>query len=145
MQSYNESRMNDINVISMKDRELNEWKSDKLLKLRVELQVVGCECQDILRKDDSANQEDCNSLASLWHSSWKGCEDIIARATLDTKEQCSWLLDKRFHLRKELEEYGKTGLTELAEALSGDKEVLALVDQCWRESWKSSMELMSEK
>lgn len=136
------------------DKEMKEWKLAQLFKLQAELATFGCKCVPVWNEEltaekvkieqaEGASLSLAQKYAMMWHSAREGCVSIIEGATPETREQCSWLLDKRFTLRKELEEYGKKVLPELAVALGGDSSMLGIIDSQWRETWQKALSLVS--
>lgn len=140
----------------MEDREMTEWKLSQLFKLQAELAAFGSKCVPVWNKALTAEQVKLevgenksarlsHVYAEMWYGARNGCVDIVERATKENREHSSWLLDKRFSLRKELEEYGKKILPELAAALEDDCEMLRMTDQYWRESWQQALNMVSDK
>lgn len=138
------------------DKEMNEWKLAQLFRLQAELATFGCKCVPVWNAELTAEKvkleqaEDSSHTlpsvyASMWYSAREGCVSIIEAAMPETRELCSWLLDKRFALRKELEEYGKKVLPELAVALDGDSFMLSMIDNQWRETWQKALSLVSKE
>lgn len=142
--------------MELDDREMVEWKLNQLFKLQAELATFGCKCVPVWNKaltadlvkfenGESKSASLSHVYAEMWYAARNGCADIVERATKETREYSSWLLDKRFSLRKELEEYGKKILPELAAALEDDSETLRMTDKYWRESWQQALRMVTDK
>ena len=156
MSECNTELMNMNAEMELEDREMVEWKLNQLFKLQAELATFGSKCVPVWNKELTAEQVKLevgeNKSASLshiyaemWYAARNGCTDIVEHATKENRELCSWLLDKRFSLRKELEEYGKKILPELAAALEDDSETLRMTDKYWRESWLQALRMVTDK
>lgn len=147
--------MMDVQILPMnEDKEMKEWKLAQFFKLQAELAAFGCKCLPIWNEELTAEKVRITQAgkpsqtlpqiyASMWDNARKGCVSMIEAATPETREWCSWLLDKRFALRKELEEYGKKVLPELAVALGGDGSMLSMIDSQWRETWEKALSMVS--
>lgn len=138
------------------NKDMQEWKLSQLFKLQAELATFGCKCipnwnteltPDKVKLTTEENSPDniSHQYADKWIEAWKGCCSIVESATLEDREHCCWLLDKRQKLRSELETYGTKVLPELAAAIGDDTAMLSCVNNHWMSTWELALSLVSGK
>lgn len=148
-----------IGVRMNQEKDMKEWKLAQLFRLQAELAVFGCKCVPVwdheLTSDKVKFAADDNQEASkaslsgtyaqMWDDARSGSLNIIEHANESNREECSWLLDKRLNLRRELEEYGAKVLPELAAALGENHAILQAIDERWCQTWKMALDLVTKK